>query len=238
MKKATRGAIPEILGGPLHKPGFVALNALHFKGKWKTAFDPAMTAEADFTRPDGSSSKVAMMKLPAAERAYRTEGDFVAVDLPFAGDRYSLIVVTSFDAPKELKDFDGVSCWLSGEGFAPRKGDLSLPRFSMSTRADLFPLVDQMGLHEALKPANALTGFGAGTRLSQILQQVTLDVYEEGAEAAAATAIAGTRSLEPDDTLHMRVDKPFLYVLRDRQTGLVMAAGHVAHPVNGKAAKE
>jgi serine protease inhibitor len=64
-----------------------------------------------------------------------------------------------------------------------------------------------------------------------------IDVDEEGAEAAAATAIMGTRSLESDDgSIHMVVDKPFIYALRDSVTGLILVAGYVGHPPKGKAA--
>jgi len=44
----TKGVIPEILGKPLDRPSFIALNALHFKAKWKEPFDPKQTAEAPF----------------------------------------------------------------------------------------------------------------------------------------------------------------------------------------------
>ena len=63
-----------------------------------------------------------------------------------------------------------------------------------------------------------------------------IDADEEGAEAAAATAVIVGRSLEIDDAYHMVVDKPFLFALRDRQSGLILVAGYVGHAPKGKAA--
>jgi len=227
VKEITKGMIPEILGGPLEKPSFVALNALHFKGKWKTPFDPKLTAPAPFTGADGKVEDVAMMRAPEAQRAYRTEKNFIGVDLPFSDERFSLVVVTTTDKPLAAKDFARTADWLSGAGFAQRKGDLALPRFKVSGRFELLPTLDAMGLDKGRRLATALEGFGKGIALSQVVQRAAIEVDEEGAEAAAATAVIATRALEQDDSLHMVVDKPFVFALRDRASGMILVAGYV-----------
>ena len=139
-----------------------------------------------------------LMHLPEAARAFRTEKGFVGVDLPFDGERYSLIVVTSTDKPKALKDFAPVKGWLSGAGFAAHKGDLALPKFSLETSTDLLPLVKD-DLKDGLKSPTALAEFGSAATIQGILQRTKIDVFEEGAEAAAATAVVVGRALEVDD---------------------------------------
>lgn len=235
VKKATNDAIPEILGGPLPNVSFVALNALHFKGKWKTPFDPQLTAPAQFKSADGKNADVPMMRLTEARRAYRTDKNFIGVDLPFVGERFSLVVVTTTDRPSEAKEFAKLADWLSGARFSERIGDLALPRFKLDGRAELLPALDGMGLEKARRSPKSLEAFGKGTMLSQILQRATIEVDEEGAEAAAATAIIGTRSLQADDSLHMVVDKPFLFALRDRDSGMILAAGYVGQAPKGRA---
>jgi serine protease inhibitor len=235
VNATTGGMIPGILGQPLDAPSFVALNALHFKAKWKTPFDPRATADAPFMGADHKSEPVAMMRLPEATRAYRAETGFVGVELPFAESRYSLVVVTSSDAPKTAKEFAGAASWLSGEGFAPRKGDLAMPRFSLEGGANLLPTLAKAGLAEGLKSPTAFAGFAPSLTIQQILQRAKIEVDEEGAEAAAATAAIAVRSLAVDDTLHMVVDKPFIYALRDRDSGLIIVAGYVGRPPKGKA---
>jgi serine protease inhibitor len=63
VKEVTNGAILEILGGPINKSSFVALNALHFKSRWRTPFDLRLTAPFPFTGIDGNNAGVAMMRL-------------------------------------------------------------------------------------------------------------------------------------------------------------------------------
>jgi serpin B len=231
----TKGLIPQILGAPLDRPEFVALNALYFKGKWKEPFDPKATAEAPFTGVDGKALPAMLMRLPEAERAFRADKDFIGVDLPFAGDRYSLTIVTSTDKPRALKDFAPVKDWLSGERFATRRGDLALPRFSLETQSDLMPSL-RRDLEDGMKSPTAFSAFGAGATIDGILQRAKIEVDEQGATAAAATAVFVARALEVDDTLHMVVDKPYLFALRDRQSGFILIAGYVAKAPKGKGA--
>jgi serpin B len=230
VKDVTQGAIPEILGGPIEKVSFVALNALHFKDRWKTPFDPQLTTPAEFKAVDGKTDTVAMMRLGLGKRSFRKEHNFLAVDLPFADERFSLVVVTTTDRPAAAKDFAKASDWLAGAGFVARSGDLELPRFSATSQQDLTSTLDALGLGNARRSKTALQGLTPGTMLSEVIQHAMIEVDEEGAEAAAATAIMGTRSLESDDGIHMTVDKPFIFALRDRSTGLVLVAGYVGHP--------
>ncbi len=240
VKEATQGAIPQILGGPIDKPAFVALNALHFKGKWATQFDPKLTAPAPFENAAVGKTKaeplmVQMMRLTEARRAYRTDDKFVAVDLPFKGDAFSLVVVTTREKPAaSAKEFEKLGEWLAGQGFTERKGDLALPRLKLGDRNELMETLDALGLKDARAKATALADFGKGAMLSQVLQRAVIEWDEEGAEAAAATAVMAARSMAPDDGLHMTVDKPFVFALREKESGLILLAGYVGHMPEAK----
>jgi serpin B len=244
VKDVTKGAIPEILGGPVSKASFAALNALHFKSRWKNPFDPKLTATASFTGLDGKSADVQMMHLGKSARAFRQEkagekaGErtFVAIDLPFADERFSLVVVTTKEKPSAPKDFAPVASWLSGAGFKVQPGDLALPRFAAAGRDELLPALDSLGLRDARRSPAALQGFGSDVTLTQVTQRAMIEVDEEGAEAAAATVAIGTRTLEPDDSIHMVVDKPFVFALRDKETGMILVAGYAGQPPKGKTA--
>ena len=234
VREVTKNAIPEILGGPIEQASFVALNALHFKSSWKASFDPNLTVVAPFTGIDGKSEGVAMMNVGLAKRSYRRQRNFVAVDLPFSNPRFSLVVVTTTDKPVAAKGFAEVAGWLTGAGFASRSGTLALPRFSASGRENLMPVLDALGLEKARHSETALQGLAPGAILSQVVQRAMIDVDEEGAEAAAATAVMGMRSLSVGDDIDMIVDKPFIFALRDDVTGLILLAGYVGHSPKAK----
>ncbi len=103
------------------------------------------------------------------------------------------------------------------------------PRFGLAERSELLPVLDGLGLEKARRSPTALAGFGKGTLLTRVIQRASIEVDEEGAEAAAATAVTGMRALERDNALHMVVDKPFVFALRDRATGLILVAGYLGH---------
>ena len=246
VKEVTKGRIPEILGGPLPSGSLAALNALHFKSRWKTPFDPEQTRQTAFTGLDGKSGDVAMMHLAGSTRLFRqktvatgagrhrSEREFVAIDLPFADERFSLVVATTTGKPASIGDFAPVAEWLSGKGFAAHSGDLALPRFAAASREDLLRAVDGLGLEKARTQPGALAGFGPDVVLSQVTQRTMIEVTEEGAEAAAATVATGVRSLVTGDTaIHMVVDKPFVYALRDTATGVILIAGYVGRAPKG-----
>lgn len=225
VKETTDGAIPELIGAPLDKSAFAVLNALRFKAQWKEPFDPQRTTQAQFQSIDGASEPVALMRLAAGPRAYRADDKFIGIDLTFADERFSLTLVTTTEKPAAVTDFAAVKDWLAGSGFSERKGDLALPRFKLSSRTDLLPALDALGLAAARQTPTALRGFGQGAALTRIVQRTNFEIDEQGATAAAATAIIGRRAV--DDTLHMIVDKPFIFALRDRTSGLVLVAGYI-----------
>ena len=230
VKQATRGEIDGILSAPFPGPIAFALNALFFKAKWATPFDPAATAEADFFAARGGRGRARMMRQQAKFMAFEAPG-FVGVDLPFANPRYAMTIVTTTDRPSPLADFADVGGWLCGAGFSRRLVTLSLPRFRVDTKDSLMP-----ALADDLKPGLAsptpFAGFDPGFTIGGIYQRTLVEVDEEGAKAAAVTSIErGGIAMAPP--LVVEIDKPFLFALRDRDSGLILVAGYVGEAPEG-----
>jgi serine protease inhibitor len=230
VKERTGGLIPSILEKTPGDGGLVALNALHFKDRWKDAFDPSLTGPAMFHRVGGAASEVPMMHLPDGKLRFRQQGDFVAVELPYATDRFRLVLITSKDKPARAKAFGRVAEWLTGDGFMEGPGELSVPRFGLGSSADILGALDALGLKRGRASPTALAGLSpAPMTIAQVLQRTELRVDESGTEAAAATAATTTRALSTD-FVKVMVDKPFLFALRDVSTGLVLLTGYVGNP--------
>ena len=230
VNEQTRGKIPAILNKMPDETGLVALNALYFKDRWKEPFEAKATKPAPFRTVGGKTVETQLMRADDREFRFRRNGRFIAVDLPYASDGYSLVVITTRREPAAAKDFSTVGEWLTGQGFFSSPGDVALPRFSASSSVDLMPALKALGL----KPPNSLPGFARGPlRLGKVQQRVELTVDEEGTEAAAATAITTTRSAE-NEFIRFSADKPFMFALRD-QSGLIVIAGYIARPQSGAA---
>jgi serine protease inhibitor len=234
VSEKTKGLIPSILDRPPSNSGLIGLNALYFKDSWRTPFQTAATGPAPFHRVDGSTIEVAMMNATRSQRL-RIDDAFAAVDLPYANDRFSLVLVTTRDKPSAPAGFATVQGWLGGDGFAEDRLSLSLPRFTLEGGESLLGALDQLGLRSGRISPTAFKGFSpAPQAISEILQKTFMRVDEAGTEAAAATAVVTTRSmLSPGQRISF--DKPFVFALRDRTTGLVLLSGYVGSPAGSAA---
>ncbi len=225
VAKYTKDHITKLFDSLPRDTGLVALNALYFKDRWKTPFDPAKTDAAPFRLTSGGTIEAKLMHSEAGYYLFRADDRFIAVSLPFATPDYALTLVTTKGDPVAAHDFEPASAWLSGEGFNSAQGQVSFPRFSLSASNDLKPALNALGLADA-----GLSRFSEQPlQIASAQQRVEFAVNEEGAEAAAATGIAASRSMEMNFTVFV-ADRPFLFALRNVKTGLILAAGYVAQP--------
>jgi serpin B len=230
VKQKTRGLIPSILEEAPETLGLVAINALYFKDKWQVPFNPAKTQTEKFQSLSGAVD-VAMMHSPVAKFAFRQDERFIAAELGYAHDDFKLVVVTTKSVAMGQADFAPVAAWLGGQGFETRNGEIGMPKLSLSSVEELLRPLDAMGLRAARQRKDALEQFSdEDLIISRVVQKLELRLSEEGTEAAAATAVVTTRSIAPDDHVKMMVDKPFVFALRDRKTGLILFMGYVGAP--------
>ncbi|ANP90629.1 serpin family protein [Rhizobium leguminosarum] len=230
VKQATRGAIPVILDAP-PGGGFVSLGALSFKARWKTSFDRESPA-SPFQRPDGSTISVPMMHLAGDGQKFRSDEKFTAVDLAYAGESYSMVVVAARSGKGVGgADLKALTSWLQGEKFEAAKGEIFLPRFSLNDGRDLMPILNAMGVAPEKAKDAGFPGFTKeNISLARVLQKTMIKVDENGTEAAAATAVITERSIDPK-LVRVVADARFAFALRDTRTGLLLAAGLVGDPL-------
>ncbi len=227
----TAGRIPSIVDAPISPLTMMYLiNAVYFKGNWKTQFDPEHTQDAAFHAASGGTSNVRMMQRDGTMR-YLSNGEMEMVDLPYGWDRFSMAVLL----PREGTDLAALRTSLAESGTWPallgalsdRDLLLQLPRFSMEYEVQLKSVLSAMGMAQAFDPNTAdFTRINPAGDLfiSSVKHKTFVEVNEEGTEAAAVTSVEiGTTSVPPT----MRVDRPFLFVIHERNTGAVLFVGQV-----------
>ena len=118
---------------------------------------------------------------------------------------------------------------------------LFMPRFAMDTQANLVDSLRALGMSDAFEAAQAdFTGIAKEPLfISEVIHQANIDVDEHGTEAAAATAVGmstggGCGGWNPLKTITLRLDRPFLFFVRDTETGAVLFMGQVTDPSAGK----
>jgi serine protease inhibitor len=231
VKRKTNGLIPSILDESPETLGLVAVNALYFKDKWKTQFDPAHTRPAKFQPASGNAVDVSMMHSRTAAFAFRQDDRFIAVELPYVHEDFKLVVVTTQGQPAGPAEFAAVADWLGGQGFEMKNGEIAMPKLSLSAAEELLQPLDALGLKPARLNKDALDGFSPEELIvTRIVQKLELRLAEEGTEAAAVTAVVTTRSLGRIGDVKMTVDKPFVFALRDQKSGLILFMGYVGVP--------
>jgi serine protease inhibitor len=224
----TEDRIPELFpAGTIDGTTRLALvNAMHLDAPWEFAFDPEATAEGDFTRADGTTVQVPMMHydeyLPTAYR-----DDWSAVELPYEGGGLSMVVIVPEDlAAFEARLDDALLDEVIG-GIEDGGIHLSMPRFSFSTHASLVEPLQAMGMSSAFGNADfSRMTEGGGLFISAVEHEAFIEVDEEGTEAAAATGVAMAESHGPT----IEVNRPFLFLIRDKATDATLFLGRVLDP--------
>jgi serine protease inhibitor len=231
VKEKTRDLIPSIISEAPETLGLVAINALYFKDKWQTPFEPSRTRPEPFRTISGKPVDVQMMHSRVGSFRFRQDNRFIAAELGYIHDNFRLVVVTTKSAPAPARDFAAAAAWLGGQEFRAQTGEIGMPKLTLSATGELLPPLDAFGLAAARHSPTALGGFSdEPLRIARVLQKIELRVNEEGTEGAAATAVMTTRGLGPPDHIRMIVDKPFVFALRDDQTGLILFMGYVGAP--------
>ena len=214
----------------------VLVNAVYFKGNWAAPFAKGLTGEADFTRGDGQKIKVQMMGFSGTrDLEYGETEAFQLVRLPYAGGGLAMLVAL----PKDGKNLADAAAGLSAARLAEMRAVLAeqktkvfLPRFSFGSGFDLNGPLTEIGMPLAFTDAADFSGMDGTRRLyiQRAVHKAFVEVNEEGTEAAAATGIAmGVKSANFGFAL-LRADRPFLFLIEDVKSGLVLFMGKVEDP--------
>lgn len=226
----TEGLIPELLPPGFLQPDTVLVltDAVYFKARWQTVFGKYGEVSGTFTRLDGSTRPVELMReLELGARRGRGDG-FVGAELPYVGGELSmLILVPEAGRFAELRSALSQELLDSIDGsFSTGPYELLLPRWSSKTASlDLLPWLAELGAAPGEYPA-----ISPGAFLDAAVHGADITVDEWGTVAAAATGLGFAESGPPEPELTVRADRPYLYVIRHLASGLVLFAGQVTDP--------
>jgi len=230
-EERIKDLIPQ--GGVDAATRLVLANAIYFFGEWANPFDASRTRDGVFHTLDGREAQVPMMRMPEPEALPYLGGDgYQVVELPYQGEEISMLIL----APDEgrFKEFqaglDARFAQTVVEGLAPRRVDLTLPKFSYESEFSLARRLAAMGVPDAFGAAD-FSGMDGSQNLfiSDVFHKTFVAVDEAGTEAAAATAVVVVGSLPMVDVT-LTIDRPFVFLIRDRETGSILFLGRVVAP--------
>ncbi|MBD3346779.1 MAG: serpin family protein [Chitinivibrionales bacterium] len=218
----------------------VLTNAIHFLADWRYQFDPALTGDESFTRLDNSTITVPLMQLgESGEKvtmAYAQRGHVRAVDFPYRGNRLCMTVLLpdsgefdEFENSCTADTIDEILQLLDSTKLPP----VRLPKYTVTTASlSLVEALKSLGMTDAFDASKADFSGIDGTKglcVSDVIHKAFIAVDESGTEAAAATAVVISRS-SVGDMPSFVADRPFIYLIRDRQTGVILFMGRLVDP--------
>jgi len=214
----------------------VLVNAIYFKADWAVKFDPNSTRNAPFHLLDGSKTQVEMMGKTINGIPYTKGNGFQAIELAYQGDTATMEIIVpdegnfvAFEAELDSAKLNEILTQMQSTSV-----ELGLPKFNFTSEFKLSDQLSQLGMPNAFDENRAdfsgMTG-GRDVYIDNVIHKAFVTVDEKGTEAAAATAVViAPTSIEPVETITLIINRPFIFVIRDKPSGQILFIGRVLDP--------
>lgn len=227
----TNGKIPAILDKINDDEKLFLVNAVYFKGNWMYKFDKSYTAKDKFKLSDSTSVAVDFMSSTVTFN-HANGNETELFELPYGNGKYSMVIAmpqTNTSVKTVLNSLDTVKWngWM--RALNKTTTHLQMPKFKFSYNNDLKDALSGLGMGIAFRNGADFSGISTqgGLKIDEVKHKTFLAVDEDGTEAAAATGIGfGTTA----SLIQPKVDRPFIFAIREVKTGLIVFAGIVNNP--------
>lgn len=170
---------------------------------------------------------------------YAESEDLQVLEMSYEGSNLSMVVLL----PRKIDGLSELEIRLNPQSLKEWTSNLSIkqievfiPKFTTTRSFNLKQILVSLGMVEAFSDSADFSGMEPKKELkiSDVVHKAYIDVDEAGTEAAAATAVVmGVQSaLPPKDLPQFIADHPFLYLIRDKETGTILFMGRLSEPVN------
>lgn len=214
----------------------VLTSAIYFYGKWQSPFTAARTQPALFTISNGATTQANFMN-QTAHFGYTEMPSSQILEMRYAGTGIAFDVLLP-KTPAGLPDLEqsltpeSLTGWFGS--LTSRDVQVSLPKFRTESAFSLAKTLSAMGMPAAFTGRADFSGIDPkrGVYVSAVVHKAFVDVSEAGTEAAAATGIAATAMAmrRPEQPVIFRADHPFVFLIRDTNSGVVLFIGRLMNP--------
>ena len=234
----TEGRIKDLIPQDLiltpPPPRLVLTNAIYFDSAWQYSFNRNMTRDGLFSLLDGTEVTVPMMT-QTRTFSYAEGNGYQAVELPYDGGELSMVILLPMAGQFEVfggsLDFQQVSAILGK--LEPWQVRLTMPRLEFESSFNLGKTLAAMGITDAfIWPIADFSGMTKEEMLfiREVVHKAFISIDEAGTEAAASTTVIMPPSLQPPRLVEVTVDHPFIFLIRDIETGTILFIGRMVNP--------
>ena len=250
VEALTKNMIKDLLSPDFFSKdtAMVLLNTLYFEAKWANPFPKDDTRPMMFTQFGGTEKEVRMM-FQKSRIAYCSapQDNVHAIILPYENRRFELVALMPIDGGADhgeaaLKTItasigEKLDSWL--ESRARGETRVWLPKTDLTCKLDLNKTLQGLGMKNPFSNFADFSGIDTeeALKIENVVHKTALKMDEVSTKAAAATAIGMARITSigmPDPVNVFRADRPFIVLIRDSQTGLILFMGRVNDPGNVK----
>ncbi len=235
VSNQTNSKIPKIVDQVSPGDIMYLINAIYFKSIWKSKFDPAQTHQQAFYLPDGSTVQANFMKGASIGYHVYSANYTTVLELPYVNSKYSMVIIM----PNGSNTLNNIISTLDTATWnnwmvtlVPENGPVVMPKFKFSYNILLNDALSTIGMGNAFSGSADFTGINAagGLQISKVQHKAFIAVDETGTEAAVVTSVVIGLTASPNPP-QITIDHPFLFVIREMNTGLILFAGTVNNPL-------
>lgn len=234
VNEKTNGKIEDIVDQIDPLTVMFLINAIYFNGTWKYSFDEQDTYSDEFYLPDSTEVLCRMMQQQATFQ-YFQDADLQIIDLPYGNEMYSMTVLlpaqdTNINEFIAELNSDNWDAWMGN--LTEEKVVLHLPKFTLEYELLMNDVLIALGMEKAFIPGQADFSEihdGGGLYIDKVKHKTYVEVDEQGTEAAAVTSVE-MRLTSVDDPITMRINRPFIFVIRESYSGSILFMGKMVDP--------
>jgi serpin B len=234
-EQQTKGKIKDLFapGSISGDTRLVLTSAIYFYGKWQSAFAVKDTQPGPFHGPGAQSEAKFMNK--TASFGYSELPDLQILEMKYAGTPIAFDVLlpkqnNGLPALEKSLTAIQISDWV--KGLQRRSVQVVMPKFRVESDFSLNRMLTALGMRTAFTGTADLSGIDGKRDLfvSSVKHKAFVDVSEEGTEAAAATGTVVSLVAMAQPKPVFRADHPFIFFIRDTESGAILFAGRVMKP--------
>ena len=241
-QKTEKRIVDLVPSGTLDKDTrLVLVNAVYFAADWQRPFDKNTTQPEDFTVSASSKVRAEMMRQTGTFKYGESNGTKL-VEIPYKGGEMSMLIAL----PSDTNDIAKLEASLGADKLAEWQSAMKnervalwMPKFEINPAKStkLNDALKKLGMKSAFERKKAdFTGIAnppspdEQLMVSYVFHKAFVKVDEKGTEAAAASSVSLAAKGAAARPTELKIDRPFVYFIRDEKTGLVLFMGRVSDP--------
>ncbi|NXT45474.1 OVALX protein, partial [Pluvianellus socialis] len=215
----------------------VLVNAIYFKGIWKTAFKEGHTREVPFRVTKQESRPVQMMHQNSTFKVAALGAEKMKIlELPYASGQLSMLVLLPDDISglEQLENkisFEKLTEWTSPNVMEKKRVKVYLPRMKIEEKYNLTSVLKALGMTDLFSPSANLSGISSSEalKMSEAMHEAYIEVNEEGSEMAGSVGVIGEIKYSSEFE-EFRADHPFLFLIKHNPTNIILFFGKYCSP--------